>query len=178
MHDIRNAVRRLFINHDGKFATRHLARILGISSNRASVHLRRLVETRELERVGDGRNAKYQKGPTWALGVRGGAKTTFWTRLALQQRDFAYIELVRLGTTLEKRMDIVRAFDELWSKRIVVVDFDGVLKMSHGFAESLLVLAPHRWAMEIIPINMCDAVRAVARRAVLLDVPASSDVEP
>ena len=92
MHDIRNAVRRLLVNHDGKFATRHLARILGISSNRASVHLRRLVETRELERVGDGRNAKYQKGPAWALGARGGTRTKFWTELALHRRDVAYVE--------------------------------------------------------------------------------------
>ena len=171
MRDIRYAVDRLLLT-EGTFATRHLAQALALSSNRAAVHLRRLVETRELERVGDGRRTRYARGPGWGVrrsGVmRGGAEAGFWHQVAEQLPSFGYVEMIRLGTKLIRRAQVTQALDDLRHLRYIVLDFDGVESVSDAFADEALIQYPLARPVYTVAINMSDAVRAKAKRALLI----------
>jgi hypothetical protein len=156
------------LSSKGSFSNGQFARLMEISRQRASVLLKRLVDTEELKLFGYGRGAKYERGPGWGLGPwgcsRGTQQDSVWAQLAERCPHFAYIALAVNGRTeFRTRKEARELLNSKWSTMLCVIDFRGVKRVTPAFAQEFLAVGYSYANWQAEPINMSPEVESVVR---------------
>ncbi len=152
----------------GSFRNWQFAGMLGVSRQRASVLLKRLVDSEELKRRGRGRGANYERGPGWGLGPWGFSRGTYqdsvWALIAEELPAFGYIALTATGRTqFRTRKEAREILDSMWSGFLTVLDFRGITRITPAFAEEILCIGCVYVSAMVEPINMSPEVETVIK---------------
>lgn len=172
--DLRDVLANGFARQ-GFITSRQLQRAMGISRQSVWERLRLLVQSGELAFDGFGRGIRYVPGPGWPLDrgvVRGGVDQGggFWEHLTSEAPELAYVS-VRRASRGTQRAEHARALVfGLDLKDFVIVDFEGLDRISDPFADALL-RGLAEGGTQSVTINACPAVQRsleLARRRVTL----------
>ncbi|MFZ5468978.1 MAG: STAS-like domain-containing protein [Myxococcota bacterium] len=167
--DVKSVVERLA--RRGPFGNRQVATELKVSRQAVHKQLRLMVERGELEVVGQGRSARYQRvnqeGQLRGVASGSSPASVFWKELVSELRATSYVELFPVASHFSTRAEARKLLDDCPMGNRVIVDFHGVSSVTPAFADELFNAQAWANALRLQAINAAASVEAEIVRALL-----------